>query len=405
MNTSTTTTTPPVVLLPPRTTVGVPGWLRANLFSTWYNTLLTLALLAGLALVVVPAWRWVFTMAHWEAVVANLRLFMVGLYPQEHLWRPAALLMLVAFLFGGSAARDHGTVRRLGIFLLSGLVVFTALLPGAGRVASGSAALAFLVGFGVGYHGLIPSRSWSIAWLLSLPLALVVLRGLPWAGLPYVSTTQWGGLMLTLLLAVIGIAASFPLGLLLALGRQSHLPAIRWVSIAYIELIRGVPLVSMLMMFALLLPLFLPPSFGRPDTLLRVVVGITLFTAAYVAENVRGGLQAIPRGQYEAATALGLTWVQTMRHIILPQALRAVIPALVGQCISLFKDTSLATIVGLLELLGVAKSAIEQPEWKAITGGVVFEVFLFTALVYGLFTYTMSYASRRLEKSLGVGLR
>jgi general L-amino acid transport system permease protein len=149
----------------------------------------------------------------------------------------------------------------------------------------------------------------------------------------------------------------------------------------------------------------LPPSFGRPDALLRVVVGLTLFTAAYVAENVRGGLQAIPRGQYEAATALGLTWVQTMCHIILPQALRAVIPALVGQCISLFKDTSLATIVGLLELLGVAKSAIEQPEWKAITGGVVFEVFLFTALVYGLFTYTMSYASRRLEKSLGVGVR
>ena len=405
MKTSTTSTVSTVALPPPRTAVGVLGWLRANLFNTWYNALLTLALLAGLVLVVVPVWRWLFTIAHWEAVSTNLRLFMVGLYPQEHLWRPSALLMLVAFLFGGSAARDTGTVRRLGLFLLSGLIVLTVLLPGAGRVACGAAALAFLVGFGVGYHGLLPTTWWSIAWLLSLPLALVVLRGLPWAGLPYVSTTQWGGLLLTLLLAIIGIAASFPLGLLLALGRQSHLPAIRLFSIAYIEVIRGVPLVSILMLFALLLPLFLPPSFGRPDALLRVVVGLTLFTAAYVAENVRGGLQAIPRGQYEAATALGLTWVQTMCHIILPQALRAVIPALVGQCISLFKDTSLATIVGLLELLGVAKGAIEQPEWKAITGGVVFEVFLFTALVYGLFTYTMSYASRRLEKSLGVGVR
>ena len=179
----------------------------------------------------------------------------------------------------------------------------------------------------------------------------------------------------------------------------------RWFAIAYIELVRGVPLVSVIMMFSLLLPLFLPASWGRPDTLLRILVGLTLFTAAYVAENVRGGLQAIPRGQYEAATALGLTWVQAMRYIILPQALRAVIPALVGQCISLFKDTSLATIIGALELLGIAKSVIEQSEWKGITGGVVFEVFTFTALVYAVFTYSMSRLSRRLERDLGVGTR
>jgi general L-amino acid transport system permease protein len=180
---------------------------------------------------------------------------------------------------------------------------------------------------------------------------------------------------------------------------------IRIVSIAYIEMIRGVPLVSILMMFALLLPLFLPANITRPDMLLRVMVGLTLFTAAYVAENVRGGLQAIPTGQYEAATALGLSWTQSMRYIILPQALRAVIPALVGQCISLFKDTSLATIVGLLELLGIAKNVIEQPHWKTIPGGVVFEVFGFTALVYFVFNYSMSLASRRLEQVLGVGRR
>ena len=211
--------------------------------------------------------------------------------------------------------------------------------------------------------------------------------------------------MLTLLLAGVGIVASFPLGLLLALGRQSSLPVIRMVSIAYIEMIRGVPLVSILMMFALLLPLFLPATITRPDMLLRVMVGLTLFTAAYVAENVRGGLQAIPPGQYEAATALGLSWAQSMRYIILPQALRAVIPALVGQFIALFKDTSLATIVGLLELLGIAKNVIEQPQWKTIPGGVVFEVFGFTALVYFVFNYSMSLASRRLEQALGVGQR
>jgi general L-amino acid transport system permease protein len=201
------------------------------------------------------------------------------------------------------------------------------------------------------------------------------------------------------------IVASFPLGLVLALGRQSALPVIRWCAIAYIELVRGVPLVSVLMVFALLLPLFLPVSWGRPSTLVRLLVGMTLFTAAYIAENVRGGLQAIPRGQYEAATALGLTWVQALRYIILPQALRAVIPALVGQCISLFKDTSLATILGALELLGIAKTVIEQAQWKSITGGVVFEVFSFTAIVYCIFTYSMSRFSQRLEHTLGVGTR
>jgi general L-amino acid transport system permease protein len=281
----------------------------------------------------------------------------------------------------------------------------TLLLSGPARLVVGCAALALVLSFVLGWNVPRTRVVWSVGWLLSIPLALLVLGGVGGEALAHVPTVQWGGLLLTLLLACIGIVASFPLGLLLALGRQSSLPVIRLFSIAYIELVRGVPLVSVLMMFALLLPLFLPAGFGRPDMLLRVVVGLTLFTAAYVAENVRGGLQAIPRGQYEAATALGLTWVQSMRSVILPQALRAVIPALVGQCISLFKDTSLATIVGLLELLGVAKSVIEQPEWKTLPGGVVFEVFTFTALVYFVFTFSMSYASRRLERALGVGTR
>lgn len=403
MNTRTPHTSPR--LPPPVATIGLLGWLRLNLLSPWYNALLTLALAGGIALAVGPLWRWVFTEAHWQAVAVNLRLFMVGLYPSGQLWRPGVLLVLLACLFGGSAAHGGGMVRRMGAVLLAGFVLLTVLLVGQARLIVGGAAFAMVIGYGLVWSWPHTRVLWNLGWILSLPIVLIVLGGMGGTGLTPVSTTQWGGLMLTLLLACIGIAASFPLGLVLALGRQSTLPVIRWIAIAYIELVRGVPLVSILMMFALLLPLFLPASWGRPDMLLRVLVGLTLFTAAYVAENVRGGLQAIPRGQYEAATALGLTWVQSMRYIILPQALRAVIPALVGQCISLFKDTSLATIVGVLELLGIAKSVIEQGEWKTLPGGVVFEVFLFTALLYGVFTYSMSRLSQRLEQALGVGTR
>ena len=399
------TTSPAPVLPPPPVAVGLLGWLRTNLFSPWYNAVLTVVVVGVLVRVAGPVWRWVFALAHWQAVTVNLRLFVVGLYPGDQLWRPGAVLILLAWLLGGSAAHQKGMVRSVSTTLLAGFVLLTLVLTASARLLVGGAALALLAGYYLGRLWPQGRKVWQCGWLLSLPIVLIILGGLRGTGLSPVPTTQWGGLMLTLLLAAVGIVASFPLGLLLALGRQSKLPVIRWCAIAYIELVRGVPLVSVLMMFALLLPLFLPASWGRPDTLLRVLVGLTLFSAAYIAENVRGGLQAIPRGQYEAATALGLPWVQTMRYIILPQALRAVIPALVGQCISLFKDTSLATIIGALEFLGIAKSVIEQSEWKSITGGVVFEVFTFTALVYGVFTYSMSRLSRRLERDLGVGTR
>jgi general L-amino acid transport system permease protein len=392
-------------ITPPGATTGVIGWLRANVFSTWYNAVITLALSGLIVLATGPLWRWVLDGATWQAVVVNLRLFAVGLYPVEHLWRPAALLILVAFLCGGSAVHGHGMMRGVGVALLLLCAALTLLPTGRARPMAGLAMLTLVAGAALGRTTAPHSPVWSVGWILSLPVALIVLGGVPGVLVPHVPTTQWGGLMLTLLLACLGIVASFPLGLMLALGRQSTLPVIRLVSIAYIEMMRGVPLVSILMMFALLLPLFLPADITRPDMMLRVVVGLIMFTAAYVAENVRGGLQAIPKGQYEAATALGLSWVQSMRYIILPQALRAVIPALVGQFIALFKDTSLVAIVGLLELLGIAKNVIEQPQWKTIPGGVVFEVFGFTALVYFVFTYSMSLASRRLEQRLGVGRR
>jgi general L-amino acid transport system permease protein len=203
---------------------------------------------------------------------------------------------------------------------------------------------------------------------------------------------------------VVGIFASFPLGVLLALGRRSNLPIVKWFCTIYIEVVRGVPLISVLFMSVLMLPLFLPSNI-RVDNLVRVLVAITLFSAAYLAENVRGGLQSVPRGQEEAARALGLNVFQTMRLIVLPQALRAVIPAIVGQFISLFKDTSLVSIVGLAELLGIAGIVINQPDWLTVTGGVEREVLLFAALLYWLFCFSLSKISRRIEQNLGVGTR
>lgn len=386
------------------TAQSVLAWLRQHVLNTWLNALLSLGLCVGLAWGGWALGVWIFAEAQWHAVGTNLRLFTIGLYPSEQSWRPGALLLLLACLFGGSAARG-GMARSIALGLLVSFCSLLVLVPGVARVFMGGAACTLLLGYGLNRLSPLLAQRWSLGWWLSLPLVLVGLGGWPWLGLAAVSTAQWGGFMLTLLLASVSIAASFPLGLALALGRQSSLPVIRWFSIAYIELVRGVPLVSVLMMFALLLPLFLPTGLGRPDMLLRIGVGMTLFAAAYVAEDVRGGLQAIPKGQYEAATALGFTWVQSMRYIILPQALRAVVPALVGQSISLFKDTSLATIVGLLELLGIAKSVIEQPEWKAVTGGVVFEVFTFTAMIYLVCNTVMSRLSRRLETTLGGGIR
>jgi general L-amino acid transport system permease protein len=229
--------------------------------------------------------------------------------------------------------------------------------------------------------------------------------GIEWSFAPFVDSALWGGLMLTMLLAVVGITLSFPLGVLLALGRRSTLPVIKGFSVGYIEFVRGVPLITLLFMGAAMLPLFLPNSWGNPSLLIRVTVAITLFSAAYLAENVRGGLQAIPKGQYEAADALGLSGFSKLRFIILPQALTKVIPALVGQSIGLFMDTSLASLVGLLELVGVAKAVIQQPEWLGVPGGVSREVYLFVALVFFIFSFGMSTASRRLEAKLGVGKR
>ncbi len=215
-----------------------------------------------------------------------------------------------------------------------------------------------------------------------------------------VNSNHWGGLLLNILIAVFGIMFSFPLGVAFALGRRSSLPVVRLFSILYIEFVRGVPFITILFMAQVMFPILLPPNMSI-DRVVRAIMGVILFAAAYMAENVRGGLQAIPKGQYEAAYALGLNATQTMLLIILPQALRNVIPVLVGQFIGLLKDTTLVTIVGLLDILGIAQSVLSNPTWI----GTQREVYLFVALLFWVLSYGMSYASRRLERALGVGQR
>jgi general L-amino acid transport system permease protein len=269
-------------------------------------------------------------------------------------------------------------------------------------ITAGMIVNAALVGVGMvaGYRGLVPRRPLVIAWIASIPVMFFLIGGIGVAPLPTVGSNVWGGLLLTVLLAAVGIVLSFPLGVLLALGRRSALPGIRLVSTAYIELIRGVPLVTILFMADIMLPFFLPGEI-RIDRVTRAMGGITLFSAAYVAENVRGGLQAIPSGQVEAAQALGLRGWHTNRYIVLPQALRSVIPANVGLFISLLKDTTLVAIIGLAELLGIGQSVLAQPA----SLGAHLEVFAFIGVIFFVICYAMSQASYRLEAALGVGQR
>lgn len=218
-------------------------------------------------------------------------------------------------------------------------------------------------------------------------------------GFEAIGTNNWGGLTLTLFLAITGIALCFPIGILMALGRRSNLPIIKGLSIGYVELIRGVPLISILFMGQVMIPLFLPEGV-RPDNIVRAIVGLTLFSSAYLAENVRAGLQAIPRGQDEAAASLGLNSPLTLSLIVLPQALKIAIPAIVGQFISLFQDTTLLGIVGLVELLGISNSILANPKYL----GDYAEVFLFIALLYWFFCYAMSLGSRKIEQALNTEL-
>jgi general L-amino acid transport system permease protein len=395
-----------IEMQPPRLSIGPLAWLRKNLFSTWYNALLTFVALWLLYALLRPAIQWTLTEARWGVIEANLTLFMIGQYPRDQLWR----IWLAIYMLGGMIGLSWGVWREAArgfAFIALGASIAFALI---GLLLNSDVWINWLIADAIllAFYAcgrILPGRGASTAalgWLLYFPLVLLLIAGVPL--IPWLSSVPsrlWGGLLLTLMLTIVGNFGALPLGILLALGRRSHLPVVRYFSVGYIELIRGVPLVTILFMANLLVPLFLPVDVRPPDAVIRVMIGFILFEAAYQAENVRGGLQSMNRGQYEAAQALGLSGTLTMILIILPQALRAVIPALFNSFISLFKDTSLAAIVGLFELLRIGRAVLAQSEWL----GTHREIFLFLFIVYWGFSMAFTYGSRRLEEALGVGRR
>ena len=393
-----------IEMRPPVTVVGPWAWLRKNLFSTWYNVALTLLALWLLYIILRPAYEWATTEARWGVIEANLTLFMIGLYPREQIGRIWLTIFLLAGLVGFSWGVWREAARGFAFMALGAGLSFILISFYFQWDVWDEWALAvgiLLAGYGVGRVMPRGPLIAVIAWFLYFPLVFLLVAGTPYiATLPPVASNLWGGLLLTLLLTIVGNFGALPLGILLALGRRSKLPIIRNFSIGYIELIRGVPLVTILYMASVLLPYFLPIDV-RPDNVIRAMIGFILFEAAYQAENVRGGLQAIDRGQYEAANALGLNGAQTTALIILPQALRAVIPALFNSFISLFKDTSLVAIIGLFDVVRISRSILAQSEWL----GTHREVFLFAFLIYWLFNMAFTYGSRRLEEAMGVGQR
>ena len=395
-----------IEMQPPRLTVGPFAWLRKNLFSTWYNVVLTFAAFWLLYALLRPAIQWAMTEARWGVIAANLTLFMIGQYPRDQLWRVWLTIYMLGAMIGLSWGVWKQAARGFAFIALGAGLAFAliGLLLNSDVWMNWLIADTFLLAFYT-LGRILPGRGATIAalgWLLYFPLVFLLIAGTRFIPLlTPVPTSVWGGLLLTLLITIVGNIGSLPLGILLALGRRSKLPLIKYFSIGYIELIRGVPLITILFMADLLLPLFLPVEMARPDRVIRAMVGFILFEAAYQAENVRGGLQSIDRGQYEAAQALGLSGALTMIFIILPQALRAVIPALFNSFISLFKDTSLVAIIGLFDILQIGRSVVAQSEWL----GTHREVFLFAFIIYWGFSMAFTYGSRRLEEALGVGKR
>lgn len=401
--------------LPPARERGPAAWLRRNLFRGPVNSVVSVLVGAALVFAVTGLVRWIVGGASWQPVWDNLKLLAVYRYPSHLLWRPILATGVILLLLGVSAGlgrrAGRGEIASGVYWWFTGLaLVITAVAVGfwdsvriPWLVTSGMAVAGYIAGLRV--PALVRAQTW--LWAVGLPVALILLTGVGDAGpLRQVRTVEWGGFLLTLILAGVGISVSFPLGIALALGRRSRLPAIKWFCIGVIELVRGAPLITWLFIASLMVPLLLNVSPDSVPAIMRALVAITLFSSAYMAENVRGGLQSVPSGQAEAARALGLSGWQTTRTIILPQALRAVIPAIVGQSIGLFKDTSLVFIVGLFDFFEIGRKVIpSQPASLQYTGGVLMEVSLFMAFVYWFFCYRMSIASRQLEKQLGVGER
>lgn len=343
------------------------AWVRSRFFSSPANTVITIVLAWCLCRVVGVLWQWLVVDATfgpaslqecvrnggmcWSFLQDRYRIILFGAFPYDEQWRAASALAL----FFGTAS----------------LSCFSAMWSSEAR-----------------------RRLLAATWAATLLAIAILLRG-GWLGLPLVETRLWAGLLLTVILASVGVFFAFGLAILLALARRSSMPLIRWVATAYIEVMRGVPLISLLLMVHILFPLFVPPDWNV-DKLLRAQLAFILFLAAYMAEAIRGGLQAIPPGQFAAADAIGLTYWQAHRRIILPQALRLVVPSLVNIFIAAFKDTSLVIVIGMSDLLGTANAAKADPKWW----GIYIEAYLFIAAIYLVVCAGMSHVSQRLEKRL-----
>ena len=413
-------------LAPPVDESGAFAWLRKRLFSSWGNGLTTLVLLASLGWILFWFLDWAVVNANftakagaecrgggacWALIGEKYRLIFFGTFPYEQHWRPLIAMIFMLGMLILSSDRRMWNWRLLVIWSVGSFATFllmfgelhfsitffltvALLVGGAGYAVRGGIAQAgelrtYQIAFGVGAVGL----------LLRI-FGILPSFGFTISAFPYVETHLWGGLPVTMILATYGLAAAFPYGILLALGRRSNLPLIKGLCVGFIELIRGVPLISLLIMASVLLPLFLP-SGTTIDKFLRAQVAIILFAGAYIAEIVRGGLQSLPKGQFEAADAMGLNYVQKTTLIVLPQALRVVIPPLINTFIGFFKDTSLVLTIGILDFLNTANQALVDPNWAGYPG----EVYLFAAFVYFCFCYSMSRYSKHLEIELNKGTR
>ena len=392
---------------PPAFTVGFRGWLRANLFNSWFNSLLTVFIATAIFFGALAAGRWILFTSDWTVITERTPLYLVGTYPREFYWRPEISLLLVSGLMG-IAWRTWGGPARWFAVGFGVIVLVVALIPYSMPILNRALLLAvpLAIACGYGLSSVIPPGSrtkwFTITGAVFLILSFFIIAGVgAIPGLDPVSESEVGGLMLNLLLATFGIICSMPIGVALALGRRSQLPVVKVFCVAFIEIIRGVPLITLLFMARHILPLTFPENM---DVSLLYLTGITitLFSSAYMAENVRGGMAAVSPQQAQASQALGLKQWQTTIFITLPQGLRNIIPAIVGQFISLFKDTSLVFIIGMIDLVEIGRAGL--------SGNIEFqdnglEVYVFLAFVFWVFTFSMSYISRRIERSLGVGRR
>ncbi|TDK43892.1 amino acid ABC transporter permease [Antarcticimicrobium luteum] len=419
---------------PPVTSAGAIGWMRENLFSGWFNTALTLVSLVVILYVLSAIVPWVLSPtwsgtslnecremlaaaghngghggACWGVIRERWIQLLFGFYPSELYWRPIAAFILLAVALAPILFSDK-VPGKLIWFSAAYPFIFPWLLWG-GTVWGPIAAAA---GFGIGFvvyrilsdavsslAGMIGGLVAALIWWLALSgLAVSALESILPIGIEAVESRKFGGFMLSITIGIVAIACSLPLGVVLALGRQSDLLIVKYLCVGFIEFIRGVPLITLLFVASTLLNIFMPPGTNF-DIILRVLIMVTLFASAYMAEVIRGGLAALPKGQYEGADSLGLDYWQSQRLIIMPQALKISIPGIVSTFIGVFKDTTLVSIIGLLDPLGLSNAIRADANWN----GIVWELYGFIALLFFVFCFGMSRYSMYLERKLQTGHR